>query len=186
MHQMIIDGYNVIRQTAPYHALAERGDLDQARDALIGDVAALATKNTKVTVVFDGTNNPNSVGEPVNQLGVTVIFSAHGRSADSVVEKLSHQMRDRGDSVEVITSDATIQWTVMSGNVMRKSSREFAGELREDFSVWQKDNRDHSMRSSLDDRLSAEAIEALDQLSTNPQRSRRSSPQTPRLPRDEQ
>ncbi|MCL2492375.1 MAG: NYN domain-containing protein [Coriobacteriia bacterium] len=164
MHQIIIDGYNVIRQTVPYLALADRGDLDQARDALIGDVAALATKETKVTVVFDGYSNPTSLGEPQNQIGVTVIFSPHGRSADSVIEKLSHQARDRGDTVEVITSDATIQWTVMSGTVMRKSSREFAEEMREDFHEWQKDNRQHSMRSSLDDRLSPEALAALEKL----------------------
>ena len=165
MHHIIIDGYNVIRQTAPYQELAERGDLDQARDALIGDVAALATKKTRVTVVFDGATNPTSTGEPTKQLGVTVIFSPHGRSADSVVEKLSHELRSKGDSAEVFTSDATIQWTVMSGNVMRKSSREFGQELREDFHVWQKDNRHHTMSSTLDDRLSPEAIAALDRLS---------------------
>ena len=165
MHNIIIDGYNVIRQAAPYRELADRGDLDQARDALIGDVAALATKTTRVTVVFDGTNNPTSTGERSLQLGVIVMFSPHGRTADSVVEKLSHEMRDRGDTVEVVTGDATIQWTVMGGNVMRKSSREFTTEMREDFKEWQTDNRRHAMKSSLDDRLSPEARAALDRLS---------------------
>jgi predicted RNA-binding protein with PIN domain len=164
MHQIIIDGYNVIRQTAPYHALAERDDLDQARDALIGDVAALATKGTKVTVVFDGTNNPLSSGVPTKQLGISVIFSPHGRTADSIVEKLSHEARAKGDTVEVISSDAGIQWTVMSGSVMRKSSREFGAEMREDFHQWERDNRDHSMKSSIDDLLSPEARAALDKL----------------------
>jgi len=165
MHQLIIDGYNVIRQTAPYFALSERGDLDQARDVLIGDVAALVTKEVRVTVVFDGANNPTSTGEPTSQIGVTVIYSAAGRSADSVIEKLSHEARGRGDTVEVITSDATIQWTVMSGSVMRKSSREFGEEMKEDFRTWQSENRHHQMRSSLDDRLSPEARAALERLS---------------------
>jgi len=165
MHHIIIDGYNVIRQTAPYHALAERGDLDQARDALIGDVAALATKGRRVTVAFDGTNNPLSTGQPESLLGITVIFSPHGRTADSIVEKLSHEAREKGDTVEVITSDATIQWTVMSGKVMRKSSREFGEEMREDFHQWQNDNRQHSLHSSLDDRLSPETVAALERLS---------------------
>jgi predicted RNA-binding protein with PIN domain len=165
MHQIIIDGYNVIRQTAPYRELADRGDLDQARDSLIGDVAALATPDSLVTVVFDGTNNPLSTGDPVNQLGVRVIFSPHGRTADSVVETLSHKARDKGDTVEVISSDAGIQWTVMSGSVMRKSSREFGEEMRDDFRQWERDNRNHTMRSSIDDFLSPEAREALDKLS---------------------
>jgi len=165
VHQIIIDGYNVIRQTAPYHELSERGDIDHARDVLIGDIAALASRDTNVTVVFDGTNNPASTGEPTTQAGVVVVFSPHGRTADSVIEKLSHEARSRGDSVEVITSDATIQWTVMSGSVMRKSSREFGEEMKEDFRHWQADNRHHSMRSSLDDRLSPQAREALERLS---------------------
>jgi predicted RNA-binding protein with PIN domain len=165
MHHLIIDGYNVIRQTAPYLELAVRGDLAQARDVLIGDVAAFATKDTKVTVVFDGANNPSSTGQPTAQLGIDVMFSPAGRTADSVIEKLSHEIRRKGGTVEVITSDATIQWTVMSGNVMRKSSREFGNEIREDFKEWQKDNRTHSMRSSLDDRLSPEALAALEKLS---------------------
>jgi predicted RNA-binding protein with PIN domain len=168
MHQIIIDGYNVIRQTAPYRELSERGDLDHAREVLIGDVAALAGKDTRVTVVFDGTNNPASTGEATTQLGISVIFSPHGRTADSVVEKLSHEARDRGDTVEVITSDATIQWTVMSGTVMRKSSREFGAEIREDFKQWQSDNRDHAMRSTLDDRLSPDAVEAIKRLNQLP------------------
>jgi len=167
MHHLIIDGYNVIRQTAPYFELSERGDLDQARDVLIGDVAALVSASTRVTVVFDGANNPSSTGEPTTRIGVTVIFSPAGRSADSVIEKLSHEARDRGDRVEVITSDATIQWTVMSSTVMRKSSREFGEEMKEDFQTWQSENRHHGMRSSLDDRLSPQAREALDRLSGN-------------------
>jgi predicted RNA-binding protein with PIN domain len=162
---MIIDGYNVIRSTAPYHELAERGDLDQARDALIGDVAALATKETAVTVVFDGTSNPLSTGQPTKQLGVTVIFSPHNKTADSIVEKLSHEVRDKGNTVEVISSDAGIQWTVMSGTVMRRSSREFGEEMREEFHQWDKDNRAHVMRSSIDDLLSPEVRAALDKLS---------------------
>lgn len=165
VHHLIIDGYNVIRQIAPYHALAERGDLQHARETLISDVAALATKQTAVTVVFDGASNPTSKGSPQQQHGVTVIFSPSGRSADSVIEKMAHAVRHRGDTVEVVTSDATIQWTVMSGSVMRTSSREFGKSLSEDFTEWKKDNRDHRMKSTLADRLSLEAVAALERLS---------------------
>lgn len=127
---LIIDGYNVIRQTHPYLSLAERDDFDLACNALIADVAAFVEPRRKVTVVFDGTNNPLSTGEPRRAAGVTVIYSAYGTVADSVIEKLAREERERGVEVEVVTSDAQLQWTVVGQTVTRTSAREFAEQLR--------------------------------------------------------
>ncbi|MCL2024164.1 MAG: NYN domain-containing protein [Coriobacteriia bacterium] len=167
MHHLIIDGYNVIRQVSPYRELAERNEYAQARDALIGDVAPLATKTTTVTVVFDGTNNPTSTGAAKSHLDVTVIYSRHGQTADSVIEKLSHTYRKKGETVEVVTSDATIQWTVMSSSVMRRSTREFGEELRGDAAEWQRDHEAQHAASTLDDRLSPESLAALNKFTSD-------------------
>ena len=166
MQHLIIDGYNVIRQTSPYKELAERDDLAHARDMLLGDVAPLVTKTTRVTVVFDGTSNPTSTGAAQDYLGVQVIFSRKGYTADSVIEKLSHEARAKGDAVEVVTSDATIQWTVMSSKVMRKSAREFGEELHGDAAEWQRDHRAQSTGATLADQLSPESLAALDKFSS--------------------
>lgn len=136
---LIVDGYNVIRQTPPYRDLAERDDLDAARTALIADVAAYAHGVWESTIVFDGGGNPLSTGEPHTVAGVRVIFSPFGVTADSIIESLAREARSRGAAVDVVTSDAQTQWAVVGGSVARRSSAEFARELRLD----EQDREDH-------------------------------------------
>lgn len=127
---LIVDGYNVIRSTIPYRDLAERVDLEAARTALLNDVASYAHGEWSATVVFDGGRNPHSTGEPHDLAGIEVIFSPFGVSADSVIEGLARTARNAGEAVEVVTSDAQTQWAVMAASVARRSSAEFASELR--------------------------------------------------------
>lgn len=144
MRSLIVDGYNVIRLTPPYRQLAERGDMDAARVALISDVAAFADREYLATVVFDGGANPHSDGMPHEMLGVTVVFSAYGTEADSVIEGLAARARARGDEAVVVTSDAQTQWAVMGGTVTRRSSGEFAADLRSADEEW----REHAPAGS--------------------------------------
>lgn len=149
---LIVDGYNVIRQTPPYSLIAE-DDLDAARLSLISDVAAFAHGEFSATVVFDGHLNAGSDGRPHNIAGVTVIFSRFGMDADSVIEALSRTSREAGNDTVVVTSDAQTQWTVLGGTVARMSSAEFAGEIRAEDAEW----RDHapagSSKGRLEDRI---------------------------------
>jgi uncharacterized protein len=135
MRTLIVDGYNVIRQTPPYRDLSEV-DLESARAALVSDVAAYADREFRATVVFDGHLNPESRGLPHEVAGVTVIFSRFGTDADAVIESLARAARERGDQTVVVTSDAQTQWTVMGGTVARMSSPEFAGQLRAQDAEW--------------------------------------------------
>ena len=127
---LIVDGYNVIRQTPPYSVIADN-DLDAARMALISDVAAFAHGEWTATVVFDGHANERSDGASHRVAGITVIFSRFGMDADALIEGLARESRVRGDETVVVTSDAETQWTVLGGSVGRMSSAEFAGELRQ-------------------------------------------------------
>jgi predicted RNA-binding protein with PIN domain len=138
---LIVDGYNVIRSTPPYREIAEL-DLESARAALVSDVAAYAAGQWDATVVFDGGANERSTGLPHTAAGITVVFSRYGMEADTVIEGLARTARDGGIPTEVVTSDAQTQWAVLGGCVVRRSSGEFAGELRSDESDW----REHSSR----------------------------------------
>ncbi len=109
---LLVDGYNVIRQTPPYRQLAE-DDLETARAALVSDVAAYADRSFRATVVFDGHLNPASNGIPHQVAGITVVFSRYGTDADSVIESLARAARERGDDTVVVTSDAQTQWAVL-------------------------------------------------------------------------
>lgn len=130
---LIVDGYNVIG-TEPSYATSASRDLESARAMLVRDAASFASGVWRCTVVFDGAGNPASDGVPHKVAGVTVVFSPHGRSADTVVESLAARARERGDAVTVVTSDAATQYTVMREGVSRMSAREFAGAMAEEAS----------------------------------------------------
>lgn len=153
MRTLIVDGYNVIRLTPPYRDLADRDDLEAARAMLVADVAAYSQGEWSATVVFDGGGNPLSTGDPHDMLGVKVIFSPHGADADSVIEGLARRSRERGETVEVVTSDAQTQWAVMGGSVARRSSAEFAQELRYSDAEWREHAPAGSSASRIEDRI---------------------------------
>ncbi len=152
---LLVDGYNVIRQTPPYRELAD-GDLETARAALVSDVAAYSDRSFEATVVFDGHLNPASSGVPHQVAGITVVFSRYGMDADSVIESMAAAARERGDDTVVVTSDAQTQWTVLGGSVVRMSSPEFAGELRDQDAEWREHAPAGSARCRLEDRVDAD------------------------------
>lgn len=160
MRLLLVDGYNVIRQTPPYRDLAE-ADLESARAALVSDVGAYADRSFDATVVFDGHLNPASNGVAHKVAGITVIFSRYGADADSVIESLARAARERGDDTVVVTSDAQTQWAVLGGSVARMSSPEFAGELRAQEAEWREHSPAGSTRGRIEDRVDADTRERL-------------------------
>ncbi len=130
---LIVDGYNVIRNNERYAHLGidyESGEgWNKARETLINDAAQLAQEHyERCTVVFDAAGNPDSTGVPVRKAGIDVVFSPAGVSADSVIERLAHDARERGFEVVVVSSDFTIQATVFGGGVATLSSLAFTAD----------------------------------------------------------
>jgi len=152
---LLVDGYNVIRLTPPYRELAE-SDLDSARVALVSDVAAFSAGEWDATVVFDAGNNVHSTGQPHQTAGVTVVFSRYGMEADTVIEALSREARDAGRHVEVVTSDAQTQWAVFGRGVARRSSAEFARDLRTEEAAWREHSPTGDTRSPIERRIDAQ------------------------------
>lgn len=161
---LLVDGYNVIRQTSPYCDLAETDEFELARDALVSDVASFAGGEWDATIVFDGGNNPLSGGDANSYLGVTVIFSACGTEADHVIEALAHEARARGDEVEVVSSDAQTQWAVMGAKVARRSAAEFANQMRDEGVELLADHGGSGFASRVEDRIEPSVRERLERL----------------------
>jgi predicted RNA-binding protein with PIN domain len=157
---LLVDGYNVIRSTPPYRELADR-DLESVRVALVSDVAAFAGDEWEATVVFDGGNNIHSTGEMHATAGIGVVFSRHGSDADSLIESLARTAREQGRTVEVVTSDAQTQWAVFGRGVARRSSAEFASELRADQAEWREHSPSGSSKSTIEDRIDIAVREKL-------------------------
>lgn len=123
-----MDGYNVIHADPALARLASQ-DLDLARARLIESLARFAeTRSLDVTVVFDAARATGTDTREEWMLGIRVIFSPQGRSADSVLEALAHAAVTPRD-VTVATSDRATQEAVFGRGAMRMSARELVSAL---------------------------------------------------------
>lgn len=136
---LVVDGYNVIHADSRYERLIfDRSDdpysrdvYDAARTSLIADVAAFSQGRYEPVIVFDGAGNVNPDRPNLPQAGVRIEFSPTGVSADTVIQRLCTDAREHGRACSVVTSDGTIQATVMGKGVTRISARMFAGEVKQ-------------------------------------------------------
>ena len=136
---LVVDGYNVIHADPRYERLIfDRSDdpysrdvYDAARTSLIADVAAFAQGRYEPVIVFDGAGNVNPDRPSLPQAGVRIEFSPTGVSADTIIQRLCTDAREHGRACSVVTSDGTIQATVMGKGVTRISARMFAGEVKQ-------------------------------------------------------
>lgn len=124
----LIDGYNLLH-AHPVLGTMVGEDIDAARARLVAELAGFAQGGPRTIVVFDGAGNPFSDGAPHHLGGLTIIFSAAGTSADTVIEALARRFRDRGQAVVVVTSDAATRDTVRADSVSVRGAGAFAAEL---------------------------------------------------------
>ena len=135
---LVVDGYNVIHASPRYEQLIfdksndpySHDVYDRARTALVADVAAFSGRRYEPVIVFDGAGNVSADRPNLPQAGVRIVFSPTGVSADTVVQQLCTEAREAGRACTVVTSDGTIQATVMGKGVARISARMFVEEMR--------------------------------------------------------
>ena len=87
MH-LIIDGYNVIRQSLELQLLDAR-ELEAGRTALLARLAAYRERHRhKITVVFDGWLGGDLKETRDRHQGMLIIYSRRGEKADEVIKRL--------------------------------------------------------------------------------------------------
>lgn len=102
---LIIDGYNLIRQSPRLSAL-DRLDLQQGRDALLDALAAYRRiRRHPITVVFDAAEAPCCSQRRDRWQGIEVRFSAPGETADAVIRRMAASERSRA---LVVSSDRAV------------------------------------------------------------------------------
>src|SRR4030042_4468565 len=85
--ELIIDGYNLIRQSDTFRRLDARS-LEQGRDALLARLAAYQkVRNHPITVVFDGWGGFNVESTIQRQQGIVVIYTGTGETADDWIKR---------------------------------------------------------------------------------------------------
>ena len=102
---VIIDGYNLIKQSATLSRF-DHMDVQKGRDELLKRLVAYKKiKKHKITVVFDGHKGEHLKQEKSRDRGIDIIFSKRGEEADAVIKRMAHVMREK---MLVVTSDNDI------------------------------------------------------------------------------
>ena len=97
---IIVDGYNLIRQSAEL-AMLDRADLQSGREALLRELQSYRrARRHKITVVFDGREQGGFSEGAESAGGIGVRYSKRGETADSVIARLVSQ----GDEGTVVVS----------------------------------------------------------------------------------
>ena len=123
---IIIDGYNLIRQSKQLSAL-DLQDIQLGREALVDMLAAYKKiKAHRITVVFDGTRTPLLSLQRDRQKGITMVFSHAGESADTVIKQMA--LRE-SEKALVVSSDLDIVHTVEARGAATISAAEFENKL---------------------------------------------------------
>ena len=108
-YEILVDGYNVIKNEPSLHA-TEVKNLAAARKQLI-DQLVNRYRHTPhhVIVVFDG----NGASEQVSHdRRIRIIFSCYGQTADRVIMRLAVEAHKAGREVEMFSNDGEIRTEV--------------------------------------------------------------------------
>ena len=125
--QIIIDGYNLIRQSETLHQL-DRQDIQAGRDALIDLLAAYKKlKAHKITVVFDGADAPRLSNRRDSIKGIQIHFSGPGETADTVIKKVASSKKEKA---LIVSSDKDIVDFASSQGASTISSKEFEEKMK--------------------------------------------------------
>lgn len=123
---IIIDGYNLIRNSATLNAL-DRQDIQLGREALVDRLAAYKRiRPHRITVVFDGTDAPEYAAARDQLKGIRVRFSRSGETADAVIKRMAARERERA---LVVTSDRSIANSASASRAAVIDSAEFEQRL---------------------------------------------------------
>ncbi|MEJ2285940.1 MAG: NYN domain-containing protein, partial [Desulfobacterales bacterium] len=123
---IIIDGYNLIRQSS-YLSNLDLQDIQLGREALIDMLAAYKKiKAHRITVVFDGTRAPDLARERDRQKGIAILFSHSGETADAVIKKMAGGEKQKA---LVVSSDQDILRSANSSGAATINAIDFESRL---------------------------------------------------------
>lgn len=102
---IIIDGYNLIRQSATLSALDQQ-DIMLGREALVARLATYRKiRPHRITVVFDAQHSSRFSTQNDRHQGIAIRFSRRGQSADDVIKRMAREEREKA---LVVSSDQEI------------------------------------------------------------------------------
>lgn len=123
---IVIDGYNLIRQSPTLRTIEHRG-LEEGREALLRYLDSYRkVKHHPVTVVFDGTDVDYGMENMLRWKNIQVLFSRLGESADAVIKRIVARERER---IVVVSSDREITRFASEHGATTIDSTEFENKM---------------------------------------------------------
>jgi predicted RNA-binding protein with PIN domain len=102
---IIIDGYNLIRQSSQWSRL-DIEDMQLGREALLKTLAEYKKKKAhRITVVFDAAEATGIMERNGAVGGISVKVSSPGQSADTLIKRMAAELREKA---LVVSSDRDI------------------------------------------------------------------------------
>jgi len=153
----LIDGYNLMHEFVGH---AEVTDLEAERTRLIDCIASyMGGTSDHAIVVFDSRVQVLQKIESATR-NVDVYFGSFDRSADSIIEREVYALH-AGQNVVVVSSDYQLQKTIFLPNVIRRSSRQFVGDLQESTKRIANSQNCITMNHRIEDRIDSDTADKL-------------------------
>ena len=126
---LIVDGYNVIG--AWKEAERSQWSLDECRDRLARQLEDYGGYcGEEVVLVFDGYQSDRKIRTEEAYGSLTVVFTRHGETADSYIERLVAQT-PKYRLVRVATSDGPEQLIILGHGALRLSALQLRQEIEQ-------------------------------------------------------
>jgi uncharacterized protein len=123
---IIVDGYNVIRQSKQLRILDLR-DMQEGRETLQDILVEYRkSKGHRITIVFDGTHAISPDTQRQRFRGIDILFSRNGETADAVIKRMAAREKERA---LVVSSDREIVSFVTSVGSATIGSRAFEDKM---------------------------------------------------------
>jgi hypothetical protein len=123
---VVIDGYNLIRQSATLSAQEELS-LELGRDALLERLRQYKrVRRHRITVVFDAANKPLLAEERSQQKGIRIVYSGQGETADTVIKRIC---RKQGEKVLLVTTDRDLASYAEAQGSVAMDSEDFEARM---------------------------------------------------------
>ena len=120
----LVDGYSLLHNW-PELAPGQPRHSAHARNELIHRLTLYRDAiGTPITIVFDGAGAPAGTPAPASTPELEVIYSRDGYTADDIIERVAHRMKDFGE-VLAVTDDYAERDTVIAMGGMASSCDNF-------------------------------------------------------------
>jgi len=127
--RILVDGYSLLHSW-PELAPGKPRHSPAAREELIAVLTQYHDAcGTPVTVVFDGAGSKRQADEPPSTDAVEILFSRVGQTADQMIERAAHRLKEFGE-VLVVTDDSAERGTVSGLGGMTSSCENFKHTIR--------------------------------------------------------